>query len=636
MKTRLLALLLALLTVTILLVACSDFVPEETEDEKDPVTTADPGTTQDPATTTVFRTDAPAGTTIPKPHTLPIRPPKTAFPITVAPPVSLEPGVTTTAPTTAPPVTTTAPITTTAPVTTPPLPEGVDAKWAGYTKPDGFDTLYIAYNDVVNNQIAATGTGNSMIYLQGPDEETGDLSRGDYKAAYERHARVCDVLGLTIGESLVYTTTGWDYNCDSILPTIEAYNCANMDDMPNIVIHQNYGMVRAAITGNLYNVLDDDPRLNDSSKNLKNWFDLDAEGWYTDMMWENSLDADGVYMLMGDYFIDQLRYSHGVLVNADMIEESCAAFSEDGGMEYLYDLVRNGEWTYDVMLEIAEYCYNEDGSEPIMGVIGDKSWTARSFFASSGLDIFTKDASGELFYIDGEGAEVKAIHDWLDSLIAMQKEEFFDTEWNMNASFNPDRDTVFGSFVKGRSAFALNQMLLTLESPIVLSMDAPASIVPTPMYPETAESMWRTDADGNAVPDYRALVSDNANSGGILLGSSFADFSVASAFLQLMTEQSDEVVREYYDVGMKIKNNVVGPGHVDMLDIIRDGICSPASFLYDNYCVKSIGTEDIQTYGWIMNDIISSGSNTFVSSWRAQYRVRFIRWEHIKSNYAYE
>ena len=510
------------------------------------------------------------------------------------------------------------------------------AKWENYKQPDEFETLYIAYNEVVNKQIEATGTGNSLIYLQGPDEETGDLSRGDYKAAYERHSLVCDTLGLEMGENLIYTMTGWDYNCDSILPTIEAYNNADSEDAPNIIIHQNYGMVRAGITGQLYNALDTDPRLNDSSKNLKNWFDLDADGWYKETMLENTLSEDQVYMLMGDYFIDQFRFAFGVLVNTAMIEDTCASFSDDGGMAYLYDLVRNGEWTYDVMLEIAEYSYNEDGSDTIMGVIGDDSWTARSFFASSGLDIFKKDASGDPSYIAAEGAEVKAIHDWLDALITMQNQAFVETVWNTNKALNTSGATPAESFIQGRSVFAINQMVLSFEGSNIQSMGDPASMVPTPMYPETADRMWRTDADGNEVPDYRALTSDNAGSGGILITSSFAQFSVASAFLQLMTEQSGEFFRQYYDVGLKYRENATGDqGHIDMLEFIHDGICSPMSFLYDNYCSKSVGDEDIQTYGWIMKDIISSGTNTFASAWKSQHSAKTTKWGYIKDNFGY-
>ena len=515
------------------------------------------------------------------------------------------------------------------PSTRVPGDDGLDAKWDNYTQPDEFEKLYIAYNEVVNKSIEATGTGNSLIYLQGPDEETGDLSRVDYKAAYERHALVCDVLGLEMGEDLVYTMTGWDYACDSILPTIEAYNNANAKDTPNIIIHQNYGMVRAGITGQLYNALDDDPHLNNADKGIKNWFDLTADGWYYDMMMENTLSEDHVYMLMGDYFIDQLRFAFGVLVNNAMIDDVCAVY---GGMEYLYDLVRNGEWDYDTMFEIALWGYYDDGAETIMGIIGDSSWTARTFFASSGLDIFKKDASGNPSYITAEGNDVLAIHNWLDSMVNMQKEAFVETDWGTNLTLNTSRSNTAEAFIQGRSVFAINQMILSFEGANIQNMDDAASIVPTPMYQE----MWKETADGELVPNYRALTSDNAGSGGILITSSFAQFSVASAFLQLMTEQSEEFFTQYYDAGLKLRDNSSGSqGHIEMLDFIHEGICSPMSFLYDNYCSKSVGDENIKTYGWIMQDVIKSGTNTFASSWKSQHSAKVTRWTAIKGFYGY-
>jgi hypothetical protein len=339
-------------------------------------------------------------------------------------------------------------------------------------------------------------------------------------------------------------------------------------------------------------------------------------------------------MLLGDYFIDQFRFAFGVLVNTVMIDDILA---NEGGMEYLYDLVRYGEWNYDTMLEIAEWGYVEDGAESIMGVIGDYSWTARTFFASSGLDIF-KTVNGKPEYIAADGAEVFAIHNWLDELVTMQQQEFVETDWANNRELNTSRATPAESFIQGRSVFAINQMILSFEGSNIQSMRDPASILPTPMYGE----MFKTDADGNyledeednLIPDYRALTSDNAGSGGILISSNYAKFSVATAFLQLMTEQSADFFEQYYEFGLKLRDNSSGSmGHVDMLDYIHDGICSPMSFLYDNYCAKSIGHEDIRTYGYHMNDIIKSGTNTFASSWKAQHTAVSNRWAQIKAYY---
>ena len=49
-----------------------------------------------------------------------------------------------------------------------------------------------------------------------------------------------------------------------------------------------------------------------------------------------------------------------------------------------------------------------------------------------------------------------------------------------------------------------------------------------------------------------------------------------------------------------------------MLDYIHDGICSPMSFLYDNYCAKSVS---MQSYGKLMYLSVDADSNTKVAQW---------------------
>ena len=466
-------------------------------------------------------------------------------------------------------------------------------------------TIRIAYNEVINSSIQATGAENSLKYLRGPDDEV-ELARADYKAAYERHELVCEALDLKVGENLEYIMTGWDGNCDSILPKIQSYNGAGKD-APNIIIHQNYGMVRGAITGEFYNAM---------TTEYSNYFDFSDEHWYLDMMQENTIDTSKIYMLLGDYFIDQFRMAFGVLVNHEIAEE---VLYRVGGMDYLYELVENGAWTYDAMMTYSDRAYSgEQAAELVMGTIGEKGWVVRSFFAASGLDVFKRDANGEAFYI--EGAELDPIIDFVDKLVEMEKEAHFSYNWTSDAR-NSNKNNVATTFINNGALFALNQMVLSFEGANIRNMDSTAAILPTPKYFD----------DG--LDNYGALVSDNAGSGGILISSDPDQFTAASAFLQMMTEESDEFFTEYYDNGLKSKNNQIGPKHNLMLDYIHDGICSPMSFLYDNYCAKSLGDpETYKTYGSMIYDTIDNGVG-FSSSWDGQIGSKKNKWESIKNNF---
>ncbi len=488
-------------------------------------------------------------------------------------------------------------------------PEGVtvDPKWDSVDLSDVH--LYIGYNEVVSGNVSDTGAGNSAIYLIGPDEN-GDHSRGDYKAAYERHALVCSVLGLSRGKNgnLTYTETGWG-GTDDTLKIIQDYNAADMDNTPNIIIHQNYGMVRGGILGEFYNAYEDE---------YTNYFDLTHEGWYLDMMEENSLSKDKIYMLMGDYFIDQFRFACGVLVNTSMIDQ---ILRFEDGMDGLYEIVNSGNWTYDEFKRIASLGYTpgSTGESLVMGAVGQSSWVARTFFASSGLDIFQRDANGTPSYI----SDSTAISAWLDQMLAMQRESYFEHAWDLNIQLNSNRDTAAKTFINGGAVFAMHQMILSFEGSNILDMDSPASIVPTPKYIPVGGTN-----DGST--DYRALTTDHAGSGGILISADPEQFTAATAFLQLMTEQSEEFFTQYYENGLKHRDNEAGIGHIDMLDLIHAGICSPMSFLYDNYCAKSLS---LDSYGSIMRDILTNGSNTFTSSWSSELSAKQNRWSYLAANF---
>ena len=484
----------------------------------------------------------------------------------------------------------------------------VDPKWDSVDLSDVH--LYIGYNEVVAQTVLDTGAGNSAIYLIGPDED-GDHSRGDYKAAYERHSLVCDVLGLTQGKNgnLTYIETGWG-GTDETLKLIQDYNAADMDNAPNIIIHQNYGMVRGGILGEFYNAYEDE---------FTNYFDLTHEGWYLDMMEENSLDPKNeIYMLMGDYFIDQFRFAYGVLVNTSMIDQ---ILRYEDGMDGLYEIVNSGRWTYDEFKRIASLGYTpgSTGESLVMGAIGESSWVARSFFASSGLDVFVKDSNGVSTYVQ----DSTAISVWLEEMLAMQRESWFEQGWDKNTQLNTNRDTAAKTFINGGAVFAMNQMILSFEGANILDMDSPASIVPTPKYvPVGGTNDYNTN--------YKALTSDHAGSGGILISSSSEQFTAATAFLQLMTEQSEEFFTQYYENGLKHRDNEAGIGHIDMLDLIHDGVCSPMSFLYDNYNAKSLS---MKTYGSIMKENFTNNTNTFTSSWTQELSAKQHRWESLVANF---
>ena len=501
------------------------------------------------------------------------------------------------------------------------------------TKPSGDDKwkdvsfkgkkFHIWINDYMGDADArAAGADVCLNYMRGIDDTGEAGSNTVLVEATERYDRVLGILDLE-KSNVRYTMAGWKGNCDTILPDVQAVVTANAKDGPSLVIHENYGIVRAGITGLLYNVYD---------KDQDNYFDLTHKGWYLDMMEENTIDKNKIYMLFGDFFIDQFRMAYGVLANTTKIEEKYRPDgASNGGVAALFDHVLNGTWTYETMMSIADVCRQDNGGEwdnaSIMGVIGSP-WCLRSFFSTSGLDVFQKDENGNVSYI----TDIGDVHTWLDTFLNMEKEPWFSFSWkettySSSSSLNPSREDASTSFAQGRAAFAIGQAVVTYESALIQNMNDNCAFLPDPRYYSEVESTEFNDIKKL----YGAMTSDNANSGGILLNAKSSDFTLASAFLQLMAENSESFMEEYYETNLMIKvNQSDSQQQVQMIQIIHDGICSPMSMLYDNYCAKSIS---LRTYGALMQNSLFNKSNSFASDWQSEIEAKKTKWSKIVANF---
>ncbi len=482
--------------------------------------------------------------------------------------------------------------------------------------------FHIWINDYMGDADAlAAGADVCLNYMRGIDDASEAGSNTVLVEATERYDRVLGILDLEKSD-VQYTMAGWKGNCDTILPDIQAVVTANQKDGPSLIIHENYGIVRAGITGLLYNVYD---------KDQDNYFDLTHKGWYLDMMEENTIDKNKIYMLFGDFFIDQFRLAYGVLANTTKIDEKYRPSGAESGSLALFSHVLDGTWTYETMMTIADACRQDTGGEwdssSIMGVVGSQ-WCIRSFFSTSGLDVFQKDENGNVSYIN----DIGDVHTWVDTFINMEKEPWFSYYWQDTANsgspvMNPNRETASTTFAQGRAAFAIGQAVVTYESALIQNMNDNSALLPTPRYYSEVESTEFNDIKKL----YGALTSDNANSGGILLNAKASDFTLASAFLQLMAENSESFMEEYYETNLMIKvNQSDSQQQVQMIQIIHDGICSPMSMLYDNYCSKSLS---LNTYAYLMYKSLNNQSNTYSSDWDAEIGAKKAQWSKIVANF---
>ena len=130
--------------------------------------------------------------------------------------------------------------------------------------------------------------------------------------------------------------------------------------------------------------------------------------------------------------------------------------------------------------------------------------------------------------------------------------------------------------------------------------------------------------------DYKVLVSDNACAGAILFASQ--KFTAASAYLQLMTEESADVYTEYFDQGLKLKNNASNdPRQVEVLNLIRNAVDMPLAFLFDNLASRNITTgsganplqpNSASTIYDIIEHALTNNTNAFSSIWDSEVEAK--------------
>ena len=454
-------------------------------------------------------------------------------------------------------------------------------KWEGVSF-DG-ETIIVNLSTYQPNAAIKVGATNSIKYIAGPDEYTTDAVQN---AVFDRNKNVAEKLGLyvTYQECDQYSN-----DPENTLVVIENFVLADLEDSPDIVSTMSYGVVRAGVKGDLYNALTD---------KHENYLDLSSIGWYSDYMYDNTLDNTKVFMLAGDYFIDVLRYSFATLVNLDMYEE---VFASEGGTESLFEIIEAGEWTYDEFARCVQMAYVDAGTVGKMddgdtyGAINDCWWFTRSLLATSGLDVFETTADGKLQYVE----DISDLHNFTDAVMKLASTQGFNYE-GQDGSNSYDHMTIF---VQGKSLFATDSLVLSMEGAMLQNMDEKTGLIPFPKYDKEQS--------------YGALVSDNANVGGILYSSD--KFTECSAFLQMSTELSNNgqgsLIYEYYDVTLKYKLSN-DPKQVAMLEFIRDGICSPKSMIYDDYNRRQVGMKMVATH---IDNAILKGVNTFASDWEAQY-----------------
>ena len=438
--------------------------------------------------------------------------------------------------------------------------------------------------------------GAADVYSRGPDSLEGADEVG--KMVYDRNLNLESELGLSVI---------WDETNVFVMESqavIETFVKMSPENSPDIFITYLTDVVHSMLTNSLWNVYDTS---DGKGGTLDSYFDFTHPTWFEEYMAGTSITSEKRYALVSDYNIDVIRLAFVLYVNRGLFDEVMQGNYIN--VHDLYEYVKEGIWDYDLLMQFMEIAHQDtvnygttDKEDERKGLIAS-AHLQRVFTWTSGLSIIGWD--GEIY--DSNPYVVENHPDYFT--YAGKFSEFYNTPgmyYSGNALADAQAATML--FLDGSYLFALSPMG-EMESETVRDSQVNKGVLPLPKFDQTLQT------------DYYTLVHDQVDIACIL--NNARHFTEASAYLQKASEDSVEIMKEYYDKSLKLKYNE-DKDTQDVLDLIHDRIVSPFELIIARLVVSGgsylpgapyTGTE---MFNLVVADA-KEQKTSFASSWAAAY-----------------
>ena len=403
------------------------------------------------------------------------------------------------------------------------------------------------------NQYEECSFPAASIYTKGPDEAgTNEVA----KEVLARNARASEELGIDI----VYSTT--DLRYPDVFANIENIVMTSASNSPDIYSNDLLGLGKAMVNGYLWNVK--------NPGNVKNYFDFTKEGWYEEYIKGCTFDQEKLYIFAGDYFIDMIRMAWVIYVNEDLLNANISKLPQWETIDDFYGDVLAGFWELDDLTAVVTSVHTDgvggtmgtaDQNDDLIGMTVNHTtdWVLAS---SSDVNVYYQDKT------DGYKPKVRESVDIIqkvsDKWINL-KESRGTIETASTTAGVKEATTIF---LGGKTMFTASR-LGEMESEALRGTKFSKGLVPFPK--------WSL----NEQDDYHTVIHNQVELGCIL--NTAKAYSAASALMQFLNEESDQVVYTYYDKGLKYKYND-NKNAREMMDLVRDTSDAPFGFEIGDYC----------------------------------------------------
>ena len=327
----------------------------------------------------------------------------------------------------------------------------------------GYDENGYELDDLPEDLDFKQDTITILHWQEGNCPEFGEKLTGETisDAVYKRNAYVESRLNVKLN---FVPTEGNNKNMDAYIGKVRS---DIMSAIPEYDIFASYSMCGAsmAMEGYLYD-LTKTPYMN-----------FEKPWWPENLIGQATID-DSLYFCSGDISTNTLYYMFVTFFNPKLIEEN--------HLDDPYDLVENGKWTYDKMIEMTKGFYadtnnnRERDMEDQFGLTVIAAWSDAFFFAS-GLSTIEQNRNGSLVVSDT----------WLSN----KSHELLTDLCNY---FNTGDGFLHSSDSAGqRASFADSRSIFTIDSAGTAKDHFSRSgvdygVVPVPKYDEDQENYYTT------------------------------------------------------------------------------------------------------------------------------------------------
>ncbi len=360
-------------------------------------------------------------------------------------------------------------------------------------------------------------TRKGQIKDQYVEEDSEDIVQS---GVYRRNKLVEERYGITIS---AYESSDGNYETDALNSILAG------DDAYDLIFPHSRAAMAYALQGAVYNI-------NDIST-----IDLDKPYWSQDL--RDTFEVNGkIYFLDGDISTHALSNAMCLTFNKRIFDEL--------GFEYPYEMVKDGEWTFDEFAYLAKKGGADLNGDGVMNPADDRygffdsDWFGPiQMIYTGGQKIFSKNDDGflELSVYNNKTVEIFS--------------EYFSLMDNKNCFLRiSDVSPYTGNlFKEGRAMMSYSSLGMAAE---YRSMDDDFGILPYPKFTEEDE--------------YAAIVNAFSHVGIIPITVSDAERTGAIAEA-LCAYGSEIVVPAFYETTLKTKSARDDESE-EMMDIIKDGI----------------------------------------------------------------